>query len=139
VEDAILNASAVILAPSNPVTSIGPILAVPAIRAALRETKASVAAISPIVGGSAVAGPADILMASQGLDVSIGGVAQAYRDFLDLLIVDSKDEQAAAELRKSGLRVETAQTLMRSTQDKADLAKRTLDLLAEPRTRAHSS
>ena len=139
VEEAIRSASAVILAPSNPVTSIGPILAVPAIRTALRETKAQVAAISPIVGGAAVAGPAGILMASQGLDVSIAGVAQAYHDFLDLLVVDEKDAQAAGALRKSGLRVETAPTLMRTSQDKADLARRTLDLLAESRTRAHSS
>src|SRR6202161_2592028 len=73
--DAILQASAVILAPSNPLSSIGPILSVPAIREALVRTPASVAAISPIVGNNAVSGPAGIMMAAMGLPVSIGGVA----------------------------------------------------------------
>jgi len=82
VVDAILTASAVIVAPSNPITSIGPILAVPAIRQALRETRATIAAVSPIVANAAVSGPAGVLMNAQGLPVSIAGVAQAYQDFL---------------------------------------------------------
>src|SRR5207245_4208902 len=85
--DAILSASVVLLAPSNPVTGIGPILAVPGIREALRETRAPVAATSPIVSSAAVSGPAGILMAAQGLPVSIAGLAQAYQDFLDIFIV----------------------------------------------------
>src|ERR1700749_5098097 len=80
--DAIRDASVVIVAPSNPVTSIGPILAVPGIREALRETRATVVAVSPIVGGAAVSGPAGNLMAAQGLPVSIAGVAKAYHDFV---------------------------------------------------------
>src|ERR1019366_8319559 len=76
----------VVLAPSNPVTSIGPILAVPGIREALRETRARIVAVSPIVGGVAVTGPAGALMAAQGFAVSIAGVADFCRDFLDLLV-----------------------------------------------------
>jgi LPPG:FO 2-phospho-L-lactate transferase len=120
--DAILNADTVLLAPSNPVTSIGPILAVPGVRQALHQTNGRIAAVSPIVAGEAVAGPAGILMASQGLPVSVAGVAQAYHDFLDILIVDVRDAQAADELRQTGLRVHVTQTVMRTSDDKADLA-----------------
>ena len=97
--DAIMSATVVLLAPSNPVTSIGPILAVPGIVEALKQTRAPVAAVSPIIGNTAVSGPAGILMAAQGLPVSIAGVAQAYREFLDILVVDNRDAKAAEELR----------------------------------------
>lgn len=125
--DAILSADTVILAPSNPITSIGPILAVPGVREALQRTKARIAAVSPIVDGAAVSGPAGILMASQGLPVSIAGVAQYYHDFLDLLVVDERDAEAAEELRKTGVRVHTAKTVMRTAEDKADLAHAVLE------------
>jgi len=124
--DAIVNADVVLLAPSNPITSIGPILAVPGVREALHKTKGRIAAVSPIVAGEAVAGPAGILMASQGLPVSVAGVAQAYHDFLDMLIVDERDTDAADELRKSGLRVQIAKTVMRTMEDKAELARAVL-------------
>jgi len=130
VVDAILTASTVLLAPSNPVTSIGPILAVPGIREALRQTSAPVAAISPIVGSAAVSGPAGALMAAQGLPVSIAGVAQAYHDFLDVLIVDTSDAPAAEELKQSGLQVHCTNTIMKSADDKAELARSVLALLA---------
>lgn len=120
--DAIVNADLVLLAPSNPITSIGPILAVPGVREALHKTKGRIAAVSPIVAGEAVAGPAGILMAAQGLPVSVAGVAQAYHDFLDMLIIDLRDAESADELRKSGLRVQAAKTVMRTSEDKADLA-----------------
>ena len=120
--DAIVNADLVLLAPSNPITSIGPILAVPGVREALHKTKGRIAAVSPIVAGGAVAGPAGILMAAQGLPVSVAGVAQAYHDFLDMLIIDVRDAEAGDELRKSGLRVHVAKTVMRTSEDKADLA-----------------
>jgi LPPG:FO 2-phospho-L-lactate transferase len=128
--DAILSATVVLLAPSNPVTSIGPILAVPGIREALKKTQAPVVAVSPIVGGAAVSGPAGILMAAQGLPVSIAGVAQAYHDFLDDLVVDVKDTQAAEELRRSGMRVHCARTVMRSAEDKANLARTVLSVVS---------
>jgi len=124
--DAIVNADVVLLAPSNPITSIGPILAVPGVREALHKTKGRIAAVSPIVAGEAVAGPAGILMASQGLPVSVAGIAQAYHDFLDMLIVDVRDTEAADELRKSGLRVQVAKTVMRTAEDKAELASAVL-------------
>ncbi len=131
VVEAILSASAVIVAPSNPVTSIGPILAVPGIAKALRETPAPVVAISPLVGGKAVSGPAGILMAAQGLPVSLAGVAQAYGDFLDLLVADVEDAKAADELQRPGLRVVCANTMMRTAEDKAELARAVLAFLAD--------
>lgn len=100
--EAIQSSELVLLAPSNPVTSIGPILAVPGIRQALRETNARIAAVSPIVGGSAVTGPAGALLACQGFEVSIAGIADYYRDFLDVLVVDSQDAAAAYEFNRSG-------------------------------------
>src|SRR5512146_188161 len=134
--EAIKSAEAVVLAPSNPITSIGPILAVPGIREALQKTEAPVAALSPIVGGAAVPGPAGALMAAQGLPVSIAGVAQAYADFLDLLIVDERDAQAAEELRLSGLQVHCAQTIMKTADDKAALAATVLALVTPSAARA---
>jgi LPPG:FO 2-phospho-L-lactate transferase len=121
--EAITSASAVILAPSNPVTSIGPILAVPGIREALRSTEAQIVAVSPIVGGKAVSGPAGILMAAQGLQPSIAGVAAAYEDFLDVLIVDQSDQVAAKQLARPGLRVLCTNTIMTSGEDRSNLAR----------------
>jgi LPPG:FO 2-phospho-L-lactate transferase len=120
--EAIHTADAVLIAPSNPVTSIGPILAVPGIREALRHTAAPVAAVSPIVGGAAVSGPAGKLMQSQGLPVSIGGVARAYADFLDALIVDEKDACETSGVESLDIAVSATKTIMRSSSDKEALA-----------------
>lgn len=128
--EAITTADAVLIAPSNPVTSIGPILAVPGIREGLLRARGKIVAVSPIVGNAPVAGPAGILMQAQGLPCSIAGVAQAYEDFLDILICDTRDARAAEALRKSGLRVQCTQTIMRSAEDKAALARETLDFVA---------
>ena len=127
--ESIQSASAVLLAPSNPVTSIGPILAVPGIRDALRSTRAPIAAVSPIVGSAAVSGPAGALMAAQGMEVTIRGIADAYHDFLDVLVADERDAAPAAELNKSGYRVHCARTIMRTAEDKANLARTTLSLI----------
>jgi LPPG:FO 2-phospho-L-lactate transferase len=124
--DAITDADAVLVAPSNPVTSIGPILAVPGIHDALRRARGKIAAVSPIVGNAPLAGPAGILMEAEGLPCSIAGVALAYADFLDILICDSRDDRAAEALRPTGLRVECTQTVMRSSEDKAALAREAL-------------
>jgi LPPG:FO 2-phospho-L-lactate transferase len=143
--DAIRSAEIVVLAPSNPVTSIGPILAVPGICEALRETRARVVAVSPIVGGAAVTGPAGALLASQGFAVSIAGVADFYRDFLDVLVVDSQDAPGADELRKNqrlgrtGLQVHCASTIMRKNNngDRIALAKSVMAACKElPKTRS---
>jgi LPPG:FO 2-phospho-L-lactate transferase len=128
--EAILSADAVILAPSNPVTSIGPILSVPKIRQALRETPAEVIAVSPIIGEAAVSGPAANLMAATGLPVSIAAVAQAYWDFLDVLLVNTSDSEKGKELERSGLRVHCTNIMMRTEQEKVNLAREVLSQVA---------
>ena len=128
--DAIVSADAVLLAPSNPITSIGPILAVPGIREALSRARGKIAAISPIIGTAPVARPAGILMAAQGLPCSIAGVARAYEDFLDVLICDTRDAPAAEALRKNGLRTHCTQTIMRTADDKSALAQTALSVVS---------
>jgi LPPG:FO 2-phospho-L-lactate transferase len=127
--EAIAAAELVIVAPSNPITSIGPILAVPGLRAALCTAPAPVAAISPIVGGAAVSGPAGDLMRAHGLEVSVRGVAQAYAGFLDLLVIDEADRAQAATVEALGIQVHVCHTLMNSQDEKVRLAQETLAAL----------
>jgi len=127
------SAEAVILAPSNPVTSIGPILAVPGVRDALRRTAAPVVAVSPIVGGAAVSGPAGAMMKRKGWPSTIAGVAQAYEDFLNVLVVDLEDHADADHLREGGLHVLCANTVMKSLDDKQELARFTLHAALQAR------
>lgn len=126
--DAIACAQAVLIAPSNPVTSIGPILSVPGIREALCKTSAPVIAVSPIIGNSAVSGPAGTLMAAQGLEVSIAGVAAAYRDFLDVLLGDESDAERAQALNSDHLQMHCTNILMKTAEDKARIARTALEL-----------
>jgi LPPG:FO 2-phospho-L-lactate transferase len=121
--DAIRSAEFILVAPSNPITSIGPILAVPGIREALRERRDRTVAISPIVGQAAVSGPAGALLAAHGFAVSIGGVADCYRDFIGHLLVDSQDAVAAEHLHTDQLQIHCAPTIMRTDADRVALAK----------------
>jgi LPPG:FO 2-phospho-L-lactate transferase len=128
VGDAIASAQAVLIAPSNPVTSIGPILSVPGIREALQATGAKVVAVSPIIGDAAVSGPAANLMKAQGFEVSIAGIAKAYEGFLDILIADDSDAAAAQSVTSDGLQVHCTNILMRDTEDKTRIARSALAL-----------
>ncbi|MGA2371071.1 MAG: 2-phospho-L-lactate transferase [Candidatus Korobacteraceae bacterium] len=130
--ESIAGAEAVIFAPSNPVTSIGPILAVPGVRDALRRTAAPVVAVSPIVGGAAVSGPAGELMKMMGWPSTISGVAKAYEDFLDVLVADRADEADAAAMSGGALRVICTDTIMRSAANKRGLAEFVLNACASP-------
>jgi len=126
VVDSILNAEAVVICPSNPIVSIGTILSLKDIRKALEKTKAKVAAVSPIVGGSPVKGPADKLMRGLGLDVSAYAVAHIYRDFLDAFVIDQADRTEKEQIERLGLRVVVTDSIMRSLDDKVRLARVTL-------------
>jgi LPPG:FO 2-phospho-L-lactate transferase len=126
--EAIADAQAVLIAPSNPVTSIGPILAVPGLREALEKTSASVLAVSPVIGNAAVSGPAAELMKAQGIEVSIRGVASAYSSFLDILLAHESDRTAAETLGASYVQVFCADILMRSVEDRIRVAETTLSL-----------
>ncbi|MFP3985365.1 MAG: 2-phospho-L-lactate transferase [Candidatus Bathyarchaeia archaeon] len=122
-------AECVIVCPSNPIVSIGPILAVKGIREALMETAAKVIAISPIVGGATIKGPADKLMRGLGLEVSAYSVASLYCSFLDVFILDEVDKLEKKKIESLGVKAITANTIMHSLQDKIELAKLTLGAL----------
>jgi LPPG:FO 2-phospho-L-lactate transferase len=124
--EAIAEAEAIILAPSNPIVSIGTILAVPGMREAIIATPAHVVAISPIVGGAPIKGPADKLMGGLGLEVSARGVAECYRDFLDVLIIDQVDAALAPDIEAMGIRVIVMDTIMRGLPEKEALARAAL-------------
>ena len=121
--EAIASAEAILIAPSNPVTSIGPILAVPGLREALRHTPAPIVAVSPIIGRAAVSGPAASLMSAQGLEVSIAGVARAYDDFLDILIAHESDSEFARSSNFGKVDVHCADILMRTVEDRTRVAE----------------
>ena len=124
--EAIIKTDSILIAPSNPITSIGPILAVPGIREALRETAARVVAVSPIIGNAAVSGPAARLMASQNLPASIAGIADSYADFLDTLIVHDSDAETAQALSSIGVEFASTDILMRTTEDRVRIANSAL-------------
>ncbi len=128
--DALAAAHAVIVCPSNPVTSIGPILAVPGIADALARSPATALAISPIIGGESVSGPAGRLMAALGLPASPAGVARAYAPWLDTLVFDEQDRREAPEILALGVSPVTAKTIMAGREDEVALARRVLELLA---------
>src|SRR5262249_15562554 len=103
--EAILQSDAVIICPSNPLISIGPILAVPGMRDLLNQTEATVAAISPVVGGASLKGPTDRMLADLGMQVSAAQVARLYADIADVFILDDQDESAKPEIENLGLKV----------------------------------
>jgi LPPG:FO 2-phospho-L-lactate transferase len=127
VVEAILQAEAVLLAPSNPVTSVGPILAVPGVRQALCSTRAPVIAVSPIVAGAAVSGPASELMRAVKLNPSATGIAHAYRDFADALVIDHRDAAESASIEELGFRPVVTSALMASMTEKIALARTALE------------
>lgn len=118
---ALENEDEVLIGPSNPITSIGPIIAIPGMTDILRNKK--VIAVSPIIGNEAVSGPAGKLMSARGLDVSSAGVAAFYREFLDTFIIDEKDTTQDAAFEDTGCKVVRADTMMRSVDVSMGLSK----------------
>ena len=125
--DAILEAEAIVIAPSNPIVSIGPILATPGFRAAIQESEAPVVAVSPIVGGRALKGPAAQMLATLGHEVSALGVARLYADLVDGMVIDSADRELTAEIERLGPRVLVTDTVMGDEGDRRRLAAEVLD------------
>lgn len=122
---AIVAASAVVLCPSNPLVSIEPILAVPGMRSALaavRERGVAIAAVSPIIGGRALKGPADRMLASLGLEVSAVGVARRYAGLADVFVLDTVDAALAPQVEALGLHAVVADTIMSDDASRARLA-----------------
>jgi LPPG:FO 2-phospho-L-lactate transferase len=125
--DAIMDAEIVVVCPSNPVVSIGPILAVNGVRDALKRTNARVVGISPIVAGMPIKGPADKMLRCLGFEVSAYGVAKLYSDFLDTFVVDTKDSELKSRIENLGIKVKVTDTVMKSLEDKVALAKVVLE------------
>jgi LPPG:FO 2-phospho-L-lactate transferase len=129
--EAIHQAAAVVICPSNPVTSIGPILAVPGIRAALTETKATVVGLSPIIGVSAISGPAHKLMVAAGLEPSAFGVAQTYADVLDIFVIATEDERIRSRVESLGITTVLSDIVMSDLDGKRRIAREVLALLGK--------
>jgi len=125
--DAILEAETVVVCPSNPVVSIGTILAVNGVRDALKRTNARVIGISPIVAGTPIKGPADKMLRGLGFEVSAYGVAKLYSDFLDTFVIDTKDAGLKSRVENLGVNVKVTNTVMKSLEDKVALAKIALE------------
>ena len=122
-------AEKIVIAPSNPVTSIGPILAVKGIREVLAKRRVRVAAISPIIGNSAVSGPAAKLMTALGLPVSPVGVASVYTGLAGTLVADVSDRQLGPDLARLGIKALFTETIMRDPSEAERLARATLNAL----------
>jgi LPPG:FO 2-phospho-L-lactate transferase len=123
VVEAILEADLVIVCPSNPVVSIGTILSVSGVRDALRRSEARKVAVSPIVAGAPVKGPAGQLMRGLGLEVSAYGVARLYADFLEVFVIDVTDSAEKERIEELGVEVKVTNIIMQTLQDKVNLAK----------------
>ncbi len=124
--DAIMETETVVVCPSNPIVSIGTILSVGGVRDALQRTKAHVVAVSPIVAGVALKGPADKMLRSLGFEVSAFGVAKLYADFLDAIVIDNRDADQKGRIERLGMQVTVTNTVMKTLSDKVSLAKAVL-------------
>jgi LPPG:FO 2-phospho-L-lactate transferase len=121
--ESLLETDLILICPSNPIVSIGTILSIKGIRETLRRTKARKVAISPIVNGAPIKGPADKLLKGLGLEVSAYSVAKLYADFLDCFILDEVDLAELKRIEKLGVKVVATNTIMKSMEDKVRLAK----------------
>ena len=121
--EAIHGADRILICPSNPLISIGPILAVRGVREALRARKKSVVAVCPIVGGKSLKGPSDKMLAELGHEASALGVGKLYADFTGTFVIDTTDKAQAASIRKLGMQVEIVPTVMTTRAQKRKLAR----------------
>jgi len=121
--ETIEQADGIIITPSNPLISIGPILAVPGVRAALRRKRKQVVAVCPLVGGKSLKGPSDRMMAQLGYGVSAAGVARLYADFCSVMVIDDADGDQTSALRSLDMKPVICPTVIRTLQDKEQLAQ----------------
>jgi LPPG:FO 2-phospho-L-lactate transferase len=124
--EALTAAGAIVIAPSNPLISIDPILAVPGVREALRDRSVASVAISPIIAGQAIKGPAADMLGSLGHEVSALGVARHYGELIDAIVIDTADAALAEAIEELGVRAIVAETVMRDAGTRAALARTAL-------------
>ena len=121
--DALQSAETVVICPSNPIVSIGPIMAIPGVKETLITRRESGVAVSPIVAGAAIKGPADRLLTELGFESSVVGVAMLYRDFAGTLVIDEADADLAGAVEEAGMRCVITETVMSSAEISANLAE----------------
>jgi LPPG:FO 2-phospho-L-lactate transferase len=126
--DAIQNADRIVICPSNPLISIGPILAVPGVREVLRARRKDVVAVCPIVGGKSLKGPSDKMLAQLGHDSSAAGVAKLYTDFAGTFVIDPADKSRSTAIGGLNMRVVVTPTVMQTLAQKRKLARAVLAL-----------
>jgi len=126
--EAISDADRIVICPSNPLISIGPILAVPGVREALRSRKKNVIAVCPIVGGKSLKGPSDKMLEQLGYRASAEGVAKLYADFTGVFVIDSLDKSQSQVISKLGMKVVVLPTVMKTRVQKRKLASAILSL-----------
>lgn len=124
--EALSNSKKIVICPSNPIVSIGTILAVAGVKRTLMKSKAPIVAVSPIIQGSPIKGPADKLMKGLNLEVSTYSVANLYRDFLDTMIIDDKDEIEGSRIKEMNIKTLKTDTIMRTQEDRVRVAKAVL-------------
>jgi LPPG:FO 2-phospho-L-lactate transferase len=127
VTDGLASADRIVVCPSNPIVSIGPLLAVPGVRDALVARRDDVVAVSPIIAGSTVKGPADRLMGELGTEPSVVGVARLYAPWVSTLVIDEADRALAGDVEAEGVRCVVAPTIMDSPDRAAALARLVID------------
>ena len=120
---AIKNATAIILGPSNPITSIGPMLALPEIKNALIKSEAKVIAISPLDSGKAFSGPAVRLLKELGYETSSLGIAKLYKEFLDVLVISSNDSELRESIQDLGIKVICSNISLKTKTEQINLAR----------------
>lgn len=130
--EAINDARTILIAPSNPIISIGPILQVPGMRALLGASRARTVAVSPLIAGRAVKGPTVELMRSQGVRPDAFGVAELYRDIADGFVVDQADESLMPVIAELGYRIAVRPTMLDDIESAREVARAGLDILNQP-------
>ena len=127
--DAISSADGIVVAPSNPIVSIGPVLAVPGIRDAVAARREDAVAVSPIIAGAALKGPADRLLEELGHESSVVGIARFYAELIGTLVVDEADEASVDAVEREGVRCIVAPTIMSDADRAARLGRTVLSTL----------
>ena len=118
---------AIIIAPSNPYVSVDPILQLKGMKMALKNAGAPIVAVSPIIGGKAIKGPAAKMMQELGKDVSVLSIAAHYQDLIDGLVIDVQDAELAPQIREMGIKTLVTQSVMTDLNGRIELAQATLD------------
>jgi len=134
--DALESARSIVICPSNPLISIGPILAVPGVREAMRKRRAHVVAVCPIVGGKSLKGPSDQMLEQLGHEVSALGVARMYQDICGTMVIDPIDSAQSPAIESLGMEVVIHPTVMHNVEDKELLARRVMQFTAKQKAGA---